>query len=601
MYWQYTPYVLPLVFSALVSAGLVIVVWQHRSAAGATPLIFILLAVVVWSAGNTLELGCVDLQAKLFWANVEYLGIVSVPVAWLAFALQYTGREKWLTRRNLAWLAVMPLLTVFLVWTNEAHNLMRSNVRLDADGPFSVVSKTYGPWFWLNMAYAYVVLGLGTVFLMQQFTLSPRLYRGQRVVLALGALLPWVGNVMYIFRLSPIPRLDLTPSTFAFSGLLFVWGLYRYRLLDIMPVARATIIESMQDGVIVLDARNRIVDINPAVQRFIGITASEAIGYPAAQIFSSWPDLIARYRDVTEAKVEIVLPPPHPDNAWPRYLDMHISSLHGGAGQLRGRLIILRDITEYKRVEQDLRQAKDLAEAANRAKSVFLATVTHELRTPLTAIMGFTELLQEKAAESGDADMSTYVDKILAAAHHLLFMINNVLELSRIEAGKAQLSRQVVNVPALVADIAQKARSLAAKNSNVLRVKCPPDIGTLHADIGMVRQALLYLVDNAAKFTQNGTITLSASRQPDPADNGIEWILFSVSDTGIGMTAEQMEHLSEPFWQADSSITRKYGGSGLGLALCYNFCQAMGGHVLVESELGVGSTFTMRLPAFAPI
>lgn len=589
MYWQYTPYVLPLIIAAVISAVIAALAWRHRPAPGALPLALLTLAVVEWALGNTLELGSSSLSAKLFWANVEYLGITALPVAWLALALQYTGRERWLTRRHLALLSIEPVLTQLLVWTNELHGLMRENVWLDTSGPFSVVHKTYGPWFWVHTGYSYVLLLCGTVLLLQAISRSPSLYRGQRSMLLVGALMPWVGNILYISRQSPVPNLDLSTPAFSLSGLAMAWGLFRYRLFDIVPVARSAVIENMADGVMVLDAQNRVVDLNPAAQRMVGCTASQAIGRLVRHVLSNWPDLIERYRDVTEAQSEVVV--------GERCLDVRISPLLDPSGFLTGRLIVWRDITERKRAEQELQNAKEIAEAANHAKSVFLATMSHELRTPLTSVLGYTELLQEKAKMLGYTDFLPHLEKIRESAKCLSALINDVLDLSKIEAGKTGLHLETFEIAALVDSIVVVARPMVDTNGNTLEVHCARDMGSMHADLTMVHKSLLNLLNNAAKFTQDGKITLEVERLNGGLYPSTGWILFRVTDTGIGMTPEQIEHAFESFWQADSSYTRRYGGSGLGLAITRHFCRMMGGEVKVKSAIGKGSTFTIRLPA----
>ena len=374
MHWQYTPYVLPLVITAAISAGIALVVWRRRRVPGAVPFLLVMLAVVEWSLGNVLELGSTELAAKLFWANAEYLGIVILPVMWLAFALQYTRREKWLTRRNLALLAIVPILTLLLVWTNNLHGLMRHNIRLDTSGPFSVVAKTYGMWFWVHTAYCYALVFLGTLVLVQSLFRPPPLYRGQAGALLIGALTPWAGNVLYISGLSPIPGLDVTPCAFALSGLAMAWGLFRFHLLDLVPMARDTVIEGMGDGVIVLDAQNRIVDINPAAQRILGRTALEVIGQPATKVLSGEPDLLERYRQVTEAQAEIILG----EGEAQRYYGLCISPLYSRGGRLTGRLVVVREITEQKRAEAALRESRRKIESLHEIACHLEACETEE-------------------------------------------------------------------------------------------------------------------------------------------------------------------------------------------------------------------------------
>jgi signal transduction histidine kinase/CheY-like chemotaxis protein len=244
----------------------------------------------------------------------------------------------------------------------------------------------------------------------------------------------------------------------------------------------------------------------------------------------------------------------------------------------------------FREIEDKGRQL----ELADRHKSEFLANMSHELRTPLNAIIGYSEMLQEDAADLGAEQFTDDLGKINAAGKHLLELINAVLDLSKIEAGKMELYLETFEVAGLVKDIGAVIRPLAGKNGNRLEMQCPADVGTMHADVTKVRQALLNLLGNACKFTERGTITLAVAREPV---DGRGWLSFTVRDTGIGMTPAQLARLFEAFSQADAATTRKYGGTGLGLALSRRLCRMMGGDVTVESEAGRGSTFTVRLPA----
>jgi len=259
-------------------------------------------------------------------------------------------------------------------------------------------------------------------------------------------------------------------------------------------------------------------------------------------------------------------------------------------GVLQGMVITFADITRRKQSEDDLRRAKDDAEAASRTKSQFLANMSHELRTPMNAILGYSEMLQEEAEEEGLVSFTPDLQKIQNAGKHLLSLINDILDLSKIEAGKMELYLEEFDVAGVVGDVAATVQTLIAKKNNSLVVQCPADIGKMRADLTKVRQSLFNLLSNAAKFTENGEVTLRVRRDGDD-------LLFTVRDSGIGMTVEQVGGLFEAFSQADASTTRKYGGTGLGLAITRRFCRMMGGDALVESEPGRGSAFTLRLPA----
>ncbi|HEY7246327.1 MAG TPA: GAF domain-containing protein [Xanthobacteraceae bacterium] len=232
-------------------------------------------------------------------------------------------------------------------------------------------------------------------------------------------------------------------------------------------------------------------------------------------------------------------------------------------------------------------------EVASQHKSQFLANMSHELRTPLNAIIGVTEMLLEDARDLKRKDEVEPLDRVLRAARHLLALINDILDLSKIEAGRMELHLESFPLAPLIEDVVKTIEPLASKNGNQLVVDCRPEIGTIHADQIRFRQALLNLVSNANKFSENGTVTISARRQPD---DGREWIAVAITDTGIGMNAEQIGRLFQEFSQADSSTTRRYGGTGLGLAISRHFCRMMGGDITVDSNPGDGSTFTIRLP-----
>ena len=253
-----------------------------------------------------------------------------------------------------------------------------------------------------------------------------------------------------------------------------------------------------------------------------------------------------------------------------------------------------QQIESLKRAQTDLRKAKEQAEGATEAKSQFLANMSHELRTPLNAIIGYSELLLDLANDEGQAEFAPDLDKIQSAGRHLLVLINDILDLSKIEAGKMDLYFETFDLARVIEDVRSTIAPIAEANGNVLEIRCPDAIGAMHSDVTKIRQSLFNLLSNACKFTENGTITLEVGR-----DDGGEDLVFSVADTGIGMSAEQVEKVFDAFMQADSSTTRNYGGTGLGLAITKNFCEMLGGVITVESEPGAGSRFVIRLPATA--
>jgi signal transduction histidine kinase len=254
-------------------------------------------------------------------------------------------------------------------------------------------------------------------------------------------------------------------------------------------------------------------------------------------------------------------------------------------------------IVERERVEQQLVAAKNAAEEASRTKSAFVANMSHELRTPLNAIIGYSEMLQEDAADLGYVQAVPDLEKIQIAGRHLLGLINDILDLSKIEAGKMTLSIEQFDVTTLITDVVGTAQPLVAAHRNQMQLEIASDAGRMRSDSTKLRQVLLNLLSNAAKFTDRGRIIISVARETRD-ERG--WIVIRVKDTGIGMTAEQASRLFEDFMQADTSTTRRYGGTGLGLAISQRFCRMMGGVITAESEPARGSTFIVSLPADAP-
>jgi PAS domain S-box-containing protein len=592
-------YISTLVLVAAVASAMSAIAWRYRTTPGARAFALLMLTVVVWSFAYALELSSANLPAKLLWTRVEYLGIVILPAAWFVFAWQYTGHEAWASRRLAALLAIEPLIMLLLIWTNEYHGLFWPTIALAPGDPLFAWRSTRGVAYWIHAAYTYLLLLSGTILLIRAFMRSPALYRGQTAGILLGALVPWLSNGLYLAGLNPLAPLELTPFAFLISGLVIALAVFRFQLLDLVPVARDRVIEAIEEGMLVLDQSNRIVDINPAACQLLGRTARETIGQPAAAILARWPAVIAQYREIVSTHEELTMV----GGARPRYFDLRIAPLHSNGRRVTGRVIMIHDITERKEAEITFAQAKEAAEAASRIKSSFLAHMSHELRTPLTGILGWAELLHEGDYGALTEEQQEVTARILRSGDHLLTLINDVLDLSSIEAGKLALHLEDTDITIQVDAVVATLGPLIERQGNTLTVQCPADLGTMRTDPTRLRQVLYNLLQNANKFTMSGQIGLSVRVAPpssaiDPPPQG-EHIVFQVRDTGIGMTPEQLQNLFQPFTQADSSATRKYAGAGLGLAVSRSLCQMLGGDIQVQSAPGLGSTFTVRLPRTA--
>ncbi len=375
----------------------------------------------------------------------------------------------------------------------------------------------------------------------------------------------------------------------------------------------SAIVEHSDDAIMGMQLNGIIRSWNRGAEKMFGYSPIEMIGKQASKLLAQgMPEQMAGWLEQVHRGEPIEHIETTRATKSGRVLDVSLTvspvkSLHG---RVVGASAIARDISHLKRQEEELRHAKNAAEAASRAKSAFLANMSHELRTPLNAIIGYSEMLLEDA-EAGSASPEQAagdLKKIQSAGKNLLTMINEILDLSKIEAGRMTLHIEGFDIAGLMTEVIGTIKPMAAKRGNEVKLVCPAGAGSMKADQAKVRQCLLNLLSNAAKFTENGTISLSVERCVAASGGasgggaggggaGRERIRFIVADSGIGMTAEQLGKLFESFVQADTSTSKKYGGTGLGLAISRQFSRLMGGDITVESEAGKGSTFTVILPA----
>ncbi|HVN05054.1 MAG TPA: ATP-binding protein [Bryobacteraceae bacterium] len=376
------------------------------------------------------------------------------------------------------------------------------------------------------------------------------------------------------------------------AGLAWVVVLQRQAMLQ---QRYQNLVESANDIIFTVDLKQTLTSLNKAGERILGYTGKEASGLSFGQLLPPvWKEKVG------EAARAAGRGEPLPVQEWEfaakdghrTPVEVNLQAIRKG-GRVAGLLGIARDISERKRAEDETLHAKEAAEAANRAKSEFVANMSHELRTPLNAVIGYSEMLQEVVDERGEEDLLPDLRQIQTAGKHLLGLINDVLDLSKIEAGKLQLCTERFAAGPVIHDVASTIYPLAQKNGNRLEVACADDVGHMVADQTRTRQVLFNLLSNACKFTEHGVIRVEARRI---ASDSVHWVEVRVADTGIGMSAEQIDRLYHPFMQADASTTRKYGGTGLGLAISRRLCEMMGGSLGVTSRLGRGSAFTVRLP-----
>jgi PAS domain S-box-containing protein len=572
--WQVSPYSLVLGLAAALQLVLALAVWRRRARPGAGPFAGLLLAAGEWAALAALEHASVSPARKILCARLEYLGIMSVAPLWLTFALAYTGRGGWLTRARLALLAVVPVVTVGLVWTNEWHRLVWTAIVPSSATPGAPLVYGHGAWFWTAAAYNHALLVAGTAVIVSAVVRMPSRYRHQAIALFAGLAMPWIGNALYLTGASPLGGVDPTPLAFAATGAAYALGLFRHRLFDLVPVARHTVVESMADGVLVLDGDQRLLDANPAARALLGLDAAPWLGERADHVLAGWPALLAHLRQGTGAHVELTVD----TAAGQRHLDLNVSPLRDGRGHLRGRLLVVGDVTARRRADDVLRQNEKLASLGQ-----LLAGVAHELNNPLAVIVGHAALLQRQLAPGG---VQARVEKIAAAADRCGRIVTSFLAVARDRAPERRATH--------VNEVLRGALDLLDEQLRADDVAVALELGDplppVWGDPQQLHQVAVNLIVNAQHAMRAaGRRQLTLRSWGDPVRGRVS---FSVADTGPGVPAAHRGRIFEPFF-----TTKPVGaGSGLGLSVSRGIVEAHRGALELASEAAGGAVFVVTLP-----
>jgi PAS domain S-box-containing protein len=531
---------------------------------------------------------------------MKYFGIVFLPFSWLFFICQYTGREKVVRPRYIVLSLIEPLMTILLVWTNEFHGLIWSTIKLNTVGSMVVRISTHGQWFWVHSTYSYIFFLVGTILLFRNVFYRSSLPSHQVFMLLLALLCPWFGNFLYISRLNPFPGLDWTPFGFSITALSIAFGVLRYRLLDITPIAYDMVFKGMSDIVIVLDELDRVVELNPAAQQIIGQSRWKWFGRPARDILLPWKDLVEKYRAVNDVNSEIRAE----INGVEHYFDLRISPLIRKGGQSQGRIIVLRDISERRKIEEELWKYKNHLEemvkdrtaeleksnrelaTINRELEQFAYVASHDLQEPLRMVTSYVQLLERRYKDKLDKDANEFIDFAVDGAMRMHRLINDLLTYSRVGT-RGKLLAPTDSEAVFEQSLSNLQVAIEEKGAQVTHEPLPK----VMADDVQLGQLFQNLVGNAIKFQgeEQPRVHISAHQS-----NG-EWV-FSVKDNGIGIAPEFKERIFVIFQRLHGK--EKYPGTGIGLAVCKKIVERQGGRIWVESDLGKGATFYFTLPFF---
>jgi len=569
---------------AAVLAGFISTIAFIRSGNSVRMFASMMLGVTIWSLAYSMELSSVTLEDMLLWIKVEYVGITIIPVFWLLFCVQYTGYDRKLKAPIIASLFTFSVVTLLLVWTNEWHMLHYASVSVTDLGDLKLLAIEPGLWYIIFTIVYYIYLFAGFVLLMIHYRTAKTIYRKQIALIILGITIPWIANLIYLIGYRPFEHIDITPFAFVLSGIFITIGLMRFKLFELVPIARDKIVDAMSQGIMIIDSEDVVLDINPAFAKIFGVRASNVIGSKVMEVLSGYPILRNKITDSYTGSIEIQIG----INGEEKDYEIVIEPLMSGTKTISGKFLIVHDVTEQHRFESEIMKSKELSEYANSAKSEFLANMSHEIRTPLNGVIGFTELLLRTNL---DKVQTQYMKLVHQSGNSLLDIVNDILDFSKIESGKLELFIEKTDV----IELCKQSIDAIAFQANIKGLDIDLDISSdvprfIWADSVRLRQVLINLLSNAVKFTDKGEVSMSVEALNDTQGAFTE-MRFQVRDTGIGISPDNQIKVFEAFSQADSSMTRKYGGTGLGLSISNRILALMGSELNILSALGEGSTF----------
>jgi len=512
-----------------------------------------------------------------------------IPVGFLLTNFTYTLLGK---KKGMLFYLIMAIAVISAV-LSISTNLIVAGFTREFWGVLILGGKLYVP-------VALVVTTLPFIYALILISLSipktkERNIRRQMMMIVIGSGLATVASLSTLiilpefFNIQPVPLHHLG-IVIHLSFILYAILKYRFLAIGIHDVAN-DLFSHVRDGVVVLNKQGDVLQANKAIQKLFHETSVTRIFDKVNQIIKE--KHLSKEGEINDQEITIER---NDENIYLRISRYPVVQ----ANEEIGTIIFFHDVTTHKKaaekiqlINRDLAKARDDALQASQTKSTFLANISHELRTPLNAIIGYSEMLIDDDEINKNDFVRKDLNKIHSSGRHLLELINQVLDLSKVEAGKIDIFLEEIELVKLVEAVVDTIQPLVEKNNNQLQVRYSPDIGILYTDFTKIRQILFNLLSNATKFTENGTITLEVT---GININDKEWIQFMVSDTGIGIDPEFIGNLFDPFSQADVSTTRKFGGTGLGLNITHHFCQLLDGNISVNSQLDIGTTFLVQIP-----
>ncbi|MFN8530336.1 MAG: histidine kinase N-terminal 7TM domain-containing protein [Anaerolineae bacterium] len=585
MQWEFTPYAVPLLMCLILLSGLFTVSWQRRATPGAIPLLGIVVTVGAYVVGYALEVGSATPEQVLTSLKIEYLSVFA-PGLLLMVVVHYAADRSILNTINLTVLFSIAIATIILAFTNEYHGLIWNITELNRESGFTRTIFTSGPWYWVSLIYTRGLIGVCLLILIYAYRrLKASVYRRQISTMIAALSLPFVATLLYIANVFP-PGFDIVPYALTMATLVMAWAIFRFRLLDVMPIAREAILQSMSEAVFVLDTESRLIYLNNAAQSTSGFNANTVIGSPAAEVFAQWSELAKQYQRNERRQVEITAVVQGQE----RHFNLDHVPLMGKNRTKGGRLLVLTDITQRVKAEQALKEAYNEREKLVQDLEAFTHMVAHDLKNPLSTVIGLSDILQTDFTELPPDEVRSYLNSIHKSGKKADTIIDALLVLARIRSG-VSVEIGTLDMGRIVTDVQHRLEMMIG---DIKATVIKPETWAAARGYGpWVEEIWINYFTNALKYGgQPPIVEFGSTPQPDGS------VRFWVKDNGPGLTEEQIGRLFTPF----SRLTqRSVEGYGLGLTVVQRIAEHLHGTVGVESEVGKGSTFYFTLPGVPTI
>lgn len=592
VFWPTTLQTATLFAATGLSVWAVVISRTRRGVPGSGSFSWLMAAVAIWCFTSALHTLVDDTGARVSIAKVQYLGVAPIGVLWLLFISEYS-RAAWPAHRLLrAALWIVPVITLTLAATNDLHYLYWTAIAEVATPSGTRLIYTGGTWYWLNAGYTYVLMAIGTWILARGLRRFPPPYRRQTVLMIAGAIVPWLSNALYLTRALPATGLDLTPIGFTVSGACFTWALYRHRLFGLVPVARDMVVESMNDGVLVLDAQRRIVDLNAAAERLTGC-GDACLGRPVDEVVSWWTAAVADDRPSGEGQPAIVKVEPGP-----RYFEVKVSAVRDAKRRFAGWLVTVHDVSSRRRNEAERYAFERRVQEQQKSESLMVLAggVAHDFNNLLTGILGNAELLAMQApAESGQRRAA---EAIVIGAQRAADLVSKMLAY----AGGGRVVAEHVDLDALVREMVDLLEASVARQCT-LTYQSPGPLPLVETDPTQIRQVVLNLIINATEAVDDhaGVVTVATGEEVLDRErlkhmtfgNDNEpgrYVFIDVVDNGAGMSEHTLARMFDPFFST------KDQGRGLGMAAVRGIVRSHHAALRVTSAVGQGTRFRVWFP-----